>query len=482
MSAWPFTTTQNAKRASWVALVLLVGALGLLRWLAPFPSSILAEDEADPEASTAGRGEDVPFEVAVGLADARKRFGEALPTGRGVVMGQVEGGDKGYLPNRDDNRFRGVTLRARSGASDASGHATHTAGLIYGRRGLAPGVETVHHFSVRHWLSDGYLRMGQPAPPRDEPVRVWSHSWISNGQPGASDKRAPAHALRRVDYAIDTQGAVMCVGVNNGRTSAVPALLAGAYNTIAVGAANGASSGRYTQIETHGRCKPELIAPKSRTSYSTPVVAAFAARLVEMAQGMGEDAPNAARPEVIKAALLAGAVKPWNWNPEPGKPLDEHLGAGRVHLGHALRIMDAGMQPPGGETVSARGWDYRAIEREQSRAYHVEVGEDAAGISVIVTWHRRINGGVAEQLLTGQRYWIDAPRLADVDLRVHYTSEDGQSGVIGRSVSDIDNVEHVYIDQPPAGAYRIEVARKRDAHDEAWTYAVAWRVVEAAEE
>lgn len=429
----------------------------------------------------------------IGLEAAQERLGDCVPTGRGVVMGHVEGGPDRYMPERGGDRFVGVTLKPRAGASETFAHTTRTAGILYGPDGLAPGVRTVHHFPVVDWITDGYLRAGELFPPRPEPIRVWSHSWISEGEPAEADLRAGdearrlSHVLRRVDHVIDTQETVMCVGVNNGRSSGVPALLASAYNAIAVGAAEGASSGGYTAIDAAGRCKPDVIAPRRRTSYATPVVAACVARLVEAADALaaevaaerGVDAATigAARPEVIKAVLMAGAVKPSNWSPEPGRPLDEHLGAGRVHLDHALRILEAGPQSPERQAATT-GWSYRALEREQTHDYRFELAEAAPAMSIMLTWHRRIDARVHRHPLTGSPQWQDTPRLAQLDLRLHYTDDDGQSGVIARSISDLDNVQHIHLEQPPPGAYRIEVSRRGDEHDEPWDYAVAWRTGE----
>lgn len=427
---------------------------------------------------------EAPFEARIGLEAAQRRLGDALPTGRGVVMGHVEGERGRYMPNPNDRRFERMRLEARSGPSEPFNHATHTARIIYGPGGLAPGVKHVHHFAVDHWITSGYLQAGRPSPPHDDAPRVWSHSWISQGEREQTEAPRLAHVLRRVDHAIDAQGTIMCVGVNNRRGSVVPAMLASAYNAIAVGAAEGASSGGYTRIETAGRCKPDLIAPRSRTSYSTPVVAALAARLVEAAERVGQrhEAPYASRPEVIKAALMAGAVKPWNWRPEPGKPLDEHLGAGWVHLDRALEILHAGPQPID-EPGSAIGWSYREMASDETDAFHFEVTAQANEISILLTWHRRIDGGLMAHPFTGNTlHWNDAPRMANLDLRLHYTDAQDRTGVIGRSTSDIDNVQHIHITDPPPGRYRLDVTRRPDDYDETWTYAVAWRVSSAENE
>ncbi len=260
---WVYFAVTGLMLAGVAALLSLVEPTTTTAGTAPQTGATATASGGASPARPAVDRRDVPFAEQIGLTAARQRLGELIPTGRGVVMGHVEGKQDHYLPNRGADRFDGVTFKLRSGPSKPLAHTNHTAGIIYGPQGLAPGVSTVHLFAATHWLTDGYLRTGQPSGPRTEPPRVWTHSWISDGKPGSSDNRALAHVLRRVDYAIDTQGVIMCVGVNNHRTSAVPALLGSAYNVIAVGAENGASSGAYTRIEGEGRCKPDLIAPEA---------------------------------------------------------------------------------------------------------------------------------------------------------------------------------------------------------------------------
>src|SRR5690606_1735666 len=122
-------------------------------------------------------------------------------------------------------------------------------------------------------------------PPVDDGIRLFNHSWI-----GGASSAAP-HILRRIDWVIDERDAIMCVGVNNERTSAVPVLLASSYNAIAVGTArgNGNSSGGYTTYEGVGRCKPDLVGPRGLTSFATPSVTACCAILMERAAGADDE-------------------------------------------------------------------------------------------------------------------------------------------------------------------------------------------------
>ena len=406
--------------------------------------------------------------AAVGLDKAAAVLGEHLPTGVNVVVGHVEGSSRQYLPNIDRDAYKNVKFYPHSGPSKPFAHADQTARVIYGHAGLAPGIKTVHLYSASHWLSRGYLNTGTPLPPRKESARVYTHSWIS------AEKKAASEILRRIDYAVDRDGVIMCVGVNNGRTSAVPALLSSAYNVIAVGSASGASSGGYTQVEGEGRCKPDIAAPGGMTSFATPVVTACVARLLEAADELPDVAKRAARPEVIKAVLLAGAAKPWNWTPEPGRPLDEHLGAGILRFDHSLAILQAAPVGTRKPQIDA-GWELSLIQPGQTLAYRMQADEPLSELSIALTWHRRVDGRITRELLTGKPHWNDTPRLANLDLRLLHTDDAGQTRAIRQSISPRDNVEHIYIKNIPGGTYRIEVIRHEDEHDEPWTFALAWR-------
>ena len=271
----------------------------------------------------------------------------------------------------------------------------------------------------------------------------------------------------------------MVVGVNNGRDASVPALLGSAYNAIAVGQLQGNSSGGLTQIEVPGRVKPDLVAPGNLTSFSTPVVAAAAGLLLQYADRMAEQGAEAAnRSEVVKAALLGGAVKSRAWQATEGRPLDEHLGAGVVNVNRSLSIMGNGPVEPGPIT-SASGWAYPVLKQGETASFMLTPAADLGRVTVTAVWNRRIDGRIArlrnketdETLLA----WLDGPRLADFDLRLIRVGADGSEEVVAASESRIDNVEHLYLPTLPAGDYRVELTRQADdARDETYEVALAW--------
>lgn len=412
----------------------------------------------------------------LGMNSARARLGRAVPTGEGITVGHVEIGKGQYLPDTQSPPFRGVTFVERSGTARVSGHASATARIIYGRTGLAPGVNVVHCFESHDWMTAGYLNANSSQAPSGGPMRVLTHSWVS-------DSPMAADILRRVDWQVDMNDTIVCAGVNNGRETPVPYLLGTAYNAIAVGTTEaGGSSGGYTRVEVAGRCKPDIVGPRGLTSFTTPAVAACAARLLQAADEMTDHAHYAGKAEVIKAVLLAGANKPRYWEAQPGHPLDEHLGAGVVHFDNSLQVLQAGPPAedennPGTIRMSNRmGWDFRTIAPDGKHTYTFHTQAPMGEASIVLTWHRRITGTHTDENEAGNALWYGLPRLADLDLHLYFTDERGEEHELAVSNSRVDNVEHIYLKDLAPGRYRLEVTRPEEVHEEDWDYALAWRV------
>lgn len=446
------------KKVAWSvagAVVLLLVATNHHRM-----SNLLAAPEAPASAEP-------PPKQQVGLAALEERLGRQTPVGRNIIIGHVEGGAaNAYLPEAGQERFGGVRFVARSGRSATSPHAHATAKILYGPSGMAPGVRTVHCFSSANWLTDGFLKIGTDEPPQPDQCRLFNHSWIAGHDPGAA-----AMILRRVDYAIDQNSTLMVVGVDNGRQAGVPMLLASAYNVIAVGRADGRSSGGYTLTDGPGRCKPDVVAPApgTKTSFATPMVTGIVARLMEVADGMPAES-GATRPEVIKAVLMAGAEKPAEWRRREGKPLDEFFGAGVVRVDRSYDILTAG-PVAAGPTFLSQGWAYAEVSSRESARWYLELSEPTAEASIMLVWHRHIDGRLLSDTRTRKTIWIDTPSLADLDMQLL----DATGKPVAEAATRGDNVEHIHLKNLPAGRYELEVTRA-DRADGNWRFALAWRM------
>ena len=416
----------------------------------------------------------------IGYPAAAQRLGRSMPTGAGVVFAHVEGDAGAYRPDLPGPSFETVAFSLASGPSEPSPHATSTARVIYGSKGLAPGVEVVHCMTTNDFLTGGYLRADTPGPPLSEdptsfPPRVFNHSWIGNPPPAQAEA-----ILRRVDHQVQQRGVVMCVGVNNGRETPVPGLLASAYNVIAVGTTSGRNSGGYTRVDGAGRCKPDLVAPNGQTSYTTPVVAACAALLLEQGDRLVEAGhAHANRPVVVKAALMGGAHKDAAWKPALDKPLDEFKGAGEVNLDRSLRILSGAPLEPDATMKRRFGWAVPTVGPRGQATYHLRLPADSGRVTFTLVWERRIDGRVVDghfdQNANPISLWVSEPTLADLDLRL-ISLHDGQETVLAQSVSRIDNVELITLPSLAQGDYRLEVFRDREVSEQDWLAALAWAI------
>jgi hypothetical protein len=440
---------------------------------------------------------------AVGYTALKDRLGAAAPTGAGVPVSQVEAqpGANQYLP--DQSLFPNTTILDRSADGPVgglpSGHANDVGRHFYGTaRGMAFGVPEVHAYmvdgslSARDWLGGAYLRLNSIDPPRAEPFRVQNHSWVlpNDGSPGA-DPNDPVwvQALRRLDLAVRRDNLVAVVGVAGGGTP-IPTLLGNGYNTIAVGltpttpgvvaSSTGPSTG-----DGVGRSKPDIVSPADTagTSYSTAVVSAASALLVQTAAGKADPGQRdrAGRVETIKAALLSGATKaefaalglPWQRtnNGSFVEPLDRRFGAGELNIDNSHRILDAAEQT-GTDTLNdaLAGWDHESFTAVgQTRRYYLDVPADVGGAKVSATanWLRRV---------TQQDAVTFTATLSRVELRLFEADAAGNLGaLVDGSLSPIDNVQHLHADLLPGQRYAIEItAAEFPVNQTGEDVAIAW--------
>ena len=462
----------------------IFAAAGLYLLLLAGPAKVTdsrAEPHPAPETEQVDASASQPKQSTpdrIGITAIERELGITAPTGRTIRFAHVEGAPGNYMPNERHALFDGVQFVAVTGQREFNGHPQATATVLYGKQSLAPGVTDVHFYAANLWMMNAYLKAISPYPPMVNDRQVFTHSWIGGETPMAAD------VLRRADYQIDTHDVHMVVGVNNGKQSAVPVLMASAYNVIAVGQGGGQSSGGYTVFEGDGRCKPDIAGSGSKTSFTTPAVAAIVARLLEAAQTHTDEVDEggnklAARAEVIKAVLMAGAEKLPGWKQVDDHPLDEHLGAGYARFDHSFHILAAGAVQPG-RVRQARAWAFEQLDADQQHAYTFDLTEPMGEASIMLVWNRRILGEQRPIANTEHVRWATDPRLADFNLRLVHIDALGKQREFALSASKVDNVEHIYLPDLPEGRYRIEVERA-DELDETWDYALAWRIEPPAE-
>jgi hypothetical protein len=416
------------------------------------------------------------------------RLGTSTPDGSGVRVAQVEVHDleRDYAPNPGKPDFSGKTINHRNddwGTTGASDHATQVAYFYYGLyRSAAPGVMTIDAYRAYDdlydddWLQD-VLKWDPDGPKNQAPAvmdaSVVNHSWEGSCGSDSRDREA----LRRADYLGERDGVIMVAGVANGDESTMPRWWASGYNSIAVGTTyDGDQDGNLdhspgpTNFDVAGRCKPDLVAPNAEhpfrgTSYSTPLVAGFAASLAGEADDRGWwTSSDPRQPVVVKSILMAGVETLDGWTTSGStQPLDYQQGAGMLRADRAYRVFDAGDQGTSSgssDTKASSGWDYAEISTGTDNEYYLDLAHPAAEFTINLTWLRRHTGN-----------WINpGVTLDNLDLRFY----DGTDTLLGTSNSTIDNVEHLRFVDLDAGAYRIAVTLTTDngASDE--EYGLAW--------
>lgn len=436
-----------------------------------------------------------------GFTALKRELGDALPSGSGVGVTQVEFGLPAYLPRAGEGAIAGTgnlagkTIHAKSGPGEVSGHAREVAGQFYGlntdpragRANFTPGVREIDAYGVdsedspASWLAAAWLRPEGGGAPRTETRAVQNHSWISSFSPAAAAELN--NGLRRLDYAIHRDGFLCVAGVGNGAsfddTPPVPAYLASAYNVLSVGLSSGVHStgGVPAGLDGPGRQKPEIVAPLDYTSYSTALVSSAAVLLREKADTL---TPNARLPQTLKAVLLAGATKEKfpAWTRSVTAPLDARYGAGELNVYHGWHILAGGEQPANaGAPLPGQAWSVVTLRPSETADWLVRVppGMKGTELSVTAVWHRVVRNLWA----AGERFEPAPDPLADYNLtlsRLPAGREDGEAVTVDESRSAIDNLEHLYRRDLPSGTYRLRLSLDSAVFTGISPGAVAWRL------
>lgn len=410
----------------------------------------------------------------IGYTALKTRLGNLTPTGSGVGLTQVESQQgANYLPEFSTSSpiagtggLLGKIITDASALdtdSAISSHARTVAGFCYSNNpefSLATGVSEIKAYEAQHWLDAGFLRPGQ-AEPLSETSPIQNHSWIGSGS---------NTTLRRFDFAIQRDRFVALVGLGNDPEASFPDLLASSYNAISVGRSDGLHStgGTPADLDGPGRTKPEIVVPQSATSWATAIASSAAALLLETAHG-SNSLSAAANPETIKAILMAGASKsPFDtWTRTPSRPVDHRFGAGQMNIDNSHRILTSGKQPPGETNIPTSGWAHTRLvsSAPSSFSFTVPDGYRIAELTASAAWNRSVidsDPGPA---------FAPSPVLPNVALALTYIApQSAVSQTVGQSVSPVDNFEHLFLLNRPAGTYTIEITTDRST-----AVALAWR-------
>ncbi len=411
----------------------------------------------------------------IGFTRLQTIAGPELPPAPSQGFSQTEAfpsGTTDYAPDTLSGNFSGKLFEFKSGASSASSHATAVANVFYGNStSLVTGDVPVDLYHATSWLGSNFLKVGTLSPPAIEARAVQNHSWISISTATAEE------ANRRLDFAINRDGFVCVVGVNNGSTSEtkLPDLLGQNYHGISVGLATGAHSAGFTTHDGTGRIKPDIVAPSDFTSFSTPMVASAAA-LLHSRITQDHLLETADLPRLIKVLLLASARKDTvpSWANTNTRPLDIRYGAGVLNIHHAYQTLRSGPFDDSGESsAGSRGWATASADGNSSNTYffNIAAGTTPTPFCAALTWHRVITDN-----RPGSNWGNLSSSMADLNLKLHYAEEFIVGDLIAESVSSVDNVELVQQGALPPGSYALVVENSSMPDTR---YALAWHSLPA---
>jgi hypothetical protein len=349
-----------------------------------------------------------------------------------------------------------------------SSHADTVASYFYGLpSGVSTNVAHVDNFYADYFIQVSYSVIGSTTnytaslPSYNIDDSVVNQSFIFSG--------ATIPVQQAIDFACDNYAAryntFFVSAVGNGGPVNPPATC---YNGIGVGAfLDGTNYSSVGPTLDNGRAKPDITAPETVTSFSTPQVSGAAALLMQagLRGDGGNNTNSAADIRMVKALLLNGAIKPVDWTNNPPSPLDTRYGAGILNVFNSYEQLAGGKHafivnttvpignshPPTGATGSVStlsGWDFNTISSSASSDsvnhyyFNVTNGSNNAAFTATVSlvWNRQLN----------------KTNINNLDLFLY---DAASSNLIDASTSLVDNVEHIWLPQLPQGRYDLQVLK-----------------------
>ncbi len=428
-----------------------------------------------------------------GLDDLIVRVGESnIPTGLNVQVGQVEAvaASEQYGPDITDVDISGKSFTFHSGNTGISNHATNVGKRMYGfgNVGIAPDVNFIDVYSAEGWALNDFLRVGTGSNPSTPPgnLELFNNSWIASFGSNSVDSQA----LRRADWSIDTHNVTILNGVPN--SGKYMPLMSFGFNCVSVGLSAGShvSGVVPSGFDQSGMQIPLIVANQGTTSNATGVVSAIIALLAETRDTHPNTQGNyfATFSETMKAVLLTGGNHQAGWTNNPiasganrgrtSQPIDAVFGVGTANIDRSHRVFTGGQHasspsPIGLSTAPNAGWETAAISNNQSKYVRFHVSELADEVSILLTWHQKVNSGFGSYSLADLDLELlnynngkPTPLTGDAGLNVF------ESGNVV-SESEIDTVEHLYIENLSAGDYVLKINRF-DSAGSSRVFCVGW--------
>ncbi len=381
-------------------------------------------------------------------------------------MGDWEVNPGNYQINLPVGRFTWFTTNASAIAFPNSlgidsGHADEVGGDFYGLPGgVSTNVSHIDNVEADNFYDARVPMLQNP----DATARIVNESFVD---PALTNQVV---ADKYYDNYAAQFNVLFITGVGDGAAydgTTYPLPPSTCYNGIGVSAYYNTNFTGIGPTADNGRAKPDITAPLNPTSYSTPLVSGAAAILTEagVRGDGGGDTNSATDARTVKALLLNGAIKPAIWsNPSPS-PLDPLFGAGILDVLESYGQLTGGKHgyiaagtvtnnaphPPTGATGNISnlvGWDFNTVSSGPTNdainhyCFRVTNGAGGSPFSATITlvWNRQYN----------------QTSINNLDLFLYDMSN---GNLVASSTSRVDNVEHIFLPQLPAGRYDLEVLK-----------------------
>jgi hypothetical protein len=156
-------------------------------------------------------------------------------------------------------------------------------------------------------------------------------------------------------------------------------------------------------------------------------------------------------------------------------PISRNLGAGQLNANRAFQQYQAGPQSSG--NIKAIGWDSNIVGVDQYQDYvFTKPLEADSFISATLTWDRQVklNDKNANGLYDIGEDFTDQG-LNRLELYLMRSQDNDISASVWSSVSQVDNLQHIFIKIPTIGKYKLRVAFKSPLTNSSnQRYGIAW--------
>jgi hypothetical protein len=340
-----------------------------------------------------------------------------------------------------------------------SGHADNVAANFYGMSGgVSTNVAHVDNYDANYFW-DSVVGVVSQTDINDPVVnQSFIFSGITISQQEQVDSQYDNYAARYKTLFVS--------GAGNGGAVYAPATC---YNGLGVAAYGGSSSVGPTL--DNGRAKPDITAPADVTSFSAPQVAGAAVVLMQAGlRGDGGSDTNAAADIcTVKALLLNGSIKPFDWTNNSSSPLDTRYGAGVLNAFNSYEQLAGGkhgyivstsvstnsLHPPTGDTGTISvlsGWDFNT-------------NSSSATSDGVKHYYFNVTNGVSNTTFTATitLVWNRHRNYTNINNLDLFLYDAFSSNLVACSTSLVDNVEHLFVPRLPQGRYDVQVFKSGGA-------------------